>query len=284
MQGFYEDEEADSGIWYYQLFFVDVEGALECVGIELRSFAWQGERSYTTNGEHAGSALALNPPRPRYVYSEEDHEQFLMAEGSSGDRVPEFPAEIPRGRRMRDRMSPAALTTGLLRDLKFGSLVGGALLARETGHLAALDLHHGAGEDLEKRLADRSAERKVDLEKRVSQVRDAQAARVGRGGRPLVYQPDFYRIVAEVYMDARDRAKPVIEAVSTSDRLRNPMDPSEPATPVSAATAKKWIGKAREHGFISAVPKRAIRIRKGTERESKRTHLPTLHRVRENCG
>ena len=57
-------------------------------------------------------------------------------------------------------------------------------------------------------------------------------------------------------MDARDRAKPVIEAVSTSDRLRNPTDPSEPATPVSTATAKKWIGKAREHGFLSAVPKR----------------------------
>ena len=178
----------------YRLFFTDIGGVLECVGMELRSFAWQSERTYTNDGEHAGSVLANAPPPPRYSYDEHDHEQFLKAAGSSADIDRTFPTEIRRGPRVRERMVPTALTTGLIRSLGFGRLVVGALSAREAGHQAAadMDVQSWAGPELRQQLEERSEQRKAELDRLITQVRERPISQ-GRPGRQT--QPVSHRVL-----------------------------------------------------------------------------------------
>ena len=261
VQGILEPDGSDASPWYYRLFFTDIGGVLECVGMELRSFAWQSERTYTNDGEHAGSVLANAPSPPRYSYDEHDHEQFFKADGSSADTDRTFPTEIRRGPRVRERMVPTALTTGLIRSLGFGRLVVGALSAREAGHQAAadMDVQSWAGPELRRQLEERSEQRKAELDRLITQVRESLSAKVGRGGRPSLYPTEFFGTVAEVYREALDRGASVVEAVSTSEKLRDPKDLSKPATPVSPDTAKKWISRARRFGFIPAAKPRSTK-------------------------
>lgn len=55
VQGLWPDPE--HGPWYFRLFFWPLAGRPECVGLELRSFRWPSERSYTMDGEGALSLL-----------------------------------------------------------------------------------------------------------------------------------------------------------------------------------------------------------------------------------
>lgn len=57
VDGFWPDP--DVGPWYVRLYFGEVEGRAQCVGLELRSFRWSSHRSDTTEGEVSGSLLAL---------------------------------------------------------------------------------------------------------------------------------------------------------------------------------------------------------------------------------
>ena len=54
-QGLWSDD--DDRPWYLKLFFMDIDGHPQCVGMEMRSFRWPNERSYHSEGEGAGSLL-----------------------------------------------------------------------------------------------------------------------------------------------------------------------------------------------------------------------------------
>lgn len=82
VQGLWPDP--DHGPWYFRLFFRGLNGRPECLGVELRSFRWPQERSYTVDGEGAGS--------------------FLMT-------------------KWQDKVDPTPLTTEILRSLNVGGLV-----------------------------------------------------------------------------------------------------------------------------------------------------------------
>lgn len=129
-----------------------------------------------------------------------------------------------------DRKSASPITTSLLRALPLAGLVRDA---------RGLRFQAVGGDDVEGLAASPEGEALSELK-----AEEALPWQERRRGRPKLYDDDFYREVARVYLQARVQGDSPRQAVVD-------MQPHH----VALSTASRWIAAARELGYLSPTSK-----------------------------
>lgn len=241
--------------------FAEIEGRIECVGIELRSFIRQQKAKPSPL---AGCYEAYWSGEPVATSAEIDSEAFLRLLRLGVNEVPEIfhydPLAVEAGAHLEPSMQkPTVLRTGTLRDLPLRTQIDE--MRRQLATLVDRSGLPGV-----ESLLDRATPAELPViearQERKRKTREAFGARRSRPGRPPKWQRSDLETVAEIYSEAY-RAGSNSPTKDVADELM-----------ITASVAGKLVMRCRSEGLLgAATPRKAG----GIETPDQGTQPPAEH-------